>query len=96
LTGMLTAIQDFVKDSLKSEEKGTLDEIKFGNMRIFIESGVHVKLAVVTSGTPSENLRPKMREVLRKIHNRFGSRLEKWDGDASEFTDAKRMIMEVF
>jgi len=96
LTGMLTAVQDFVKDSLKSEEKGMLDEMKFGNMRIFIESGIHVKLAVVTSGTPSENLRPKMREVLRKIHNRFGSRLEKWDGDASEFTDAKRLIMEVF
>ncbi len=96
LTGMLTAVQDFVKDSLKSEEKGMLDELKFGKTRIFIESGVHVKLAVVMAGAPPDSLRPRMREVLRKIHNRFGMKLEDWDGDIAEFVEAKRIIMDVF
>ncbi len=91
LTGMLTAVQSFVKDSF-SEESGHLNELKYGNMKILMENGPRVNLAVVLSGVEPPNLRLNMKDLLKVVHEKFQAILDDWDGDLATVRDLKKII----
>ena len=71
LSGMLTAIKDFVRDIFKSESKGELNELKYGKMKILIENGKYTFLAVVVTGIPPKDLRPRMKRVVNLINKQY-------------------------
>jgi len=79
MSGMLTAITDFIKDSF-SEESGSLKSLQYGKMTIYLERGVGMYLAVVFHGHPSHNLREKMRWLLIHLWERYKLKLKVWDG----------------
>lgn len=83
LSAMLVAVQEFVKDSLRGE-KGTLDELKFGELRILIARGKHTVLASVVHGEHPEDIVPQLRLALEDVEKKHGRALENWSGTEPE------------
>lgn len=95
LTGMLTAVQSFVRDSFKMEERGVLNELHYGKLKILIENGPYANLAVVVSGEEPETLRARMRKILNEVHAKYAIYLKNWDGDVGPFSRLKRELGRV-
>lgn len=95
LASMLTAIQDFVKDSLSSREVSSLDEMKYGDMKILIERGIFAYLSVVISGNVTEKLKDDLKEVLRNVERKYATILEAWDGDNRKLKNMKHEIKKL-
>ena len=86
VSGMLTAIQDFVKDSFQSTSDSDLDALRVGpDQSVWIDRGPHVYLAAVIQGTPPMSLRDVFREALTDFNEKFGRTLENFDGDTGVF-----------
>ena len=92
LTGMLTAVQSFVTDTLIDEERGTLDQLKYGTLSILVEGKKNVNLATIISGEESPVLRQGMKNIVSYISSQYHRYLEDWDGDVDRFKDVKRYI----
>ncbi len=84
VSGMLNAIQDFMRDSFAQGEGGNLREIEVGAHTLWIVHGPHAMLAAVIRGVAPVPLRDHMVSVLEKIHGDYASKLSKFQGDASE------------
>ena len=83
VSGMLTAIRDFVQDSFRVAESDGLESLKVGDLSVWIEPGPHAVLAAVIRGTAPRDLRPLMQDTVEAIHLEFGEALESFHGDAS-------------
>jgi len=92
LTGMLTAVQSFVKDSFAGEEKGILNELRYGNLKILIENGPRANLAVVIAGNEPASLRNNMKLLLKSVHDRYMGILDDWDGEVGRLKDLKKQV----
>lgn len=86
VSGMLTAIQDFVADSFSTGPDEELETLRMGSDRtVWIEKGEHALIAAVLRGTPPLDLRIQYRELLEEIHLKSASALEQFNGDPSPF-----------
>jgi len=94
LSGMLTAIQAFVRDAFVYGEHRELHQLDFGDYRILIERGRNVYLAVVYSGKGSSWIRKRVRSVLDRVEAAYGSILQNWDGDMDKVIGARDLIRE--
>jgi hypothetical protein len=92
MTGMLTAVQSFVTDTLIDEERGTLDRLSYGTLTILVEGKREVNLATIISGEESPVLRQGMRNIVSYISGQYRQYLQDWDGDVDRFKDVKRYI----
>ncbi len=81
LSGMLTAVQAFVKDSFRGEAEGELDEMKFGEMRIMIGRGRYVILAGIVTGGDTFTMKNQISGCIREIEEKHWDQLEDWNGD---------------
>jgi hypothetical protein len=86
ISGMLTAIRDFARDAFGRGQRGQLDEIQYGALRILTEATQHVVLAVVVDGIEPAGLRARMRDVLLRVESSHRRRLLHYDGDATPFS----------
>ena len=57
VAGMLSAIQDFARDSFKTGNDEALEEFRVGELQVWIASGAHAYLAAVIRGNPPRDLR---------------------------------------
>ncbi len=94
LSGMLKAIQEFVKDSFQKE--GALGGLDYGDSRILLESGNCATFAIVLKGRETKALREETRRALEKIEGLYAGVIECWDGDASHFGDVKKYFGPIF
>ena len=85
LSGMLTAIQSYVRDSFGASPDQTLDHFRVGEWTVWIEQGSHAYLAGVVRGTPPETLREDFQAALDDIHAQQPDALINFDGDAAPF-----------
>jgi outer membrane protein OmpA-like peptidoglycan-associated protein len=85
LSGMLTAIQSYVRDSFGASPDQTLDHFRVGEWTVWIEQGSHAYLAGVVRGTPPETLREDFQAALDDIHAQQPDALTHFDGDAAAF-----------
>ncbi|MEJ2157148.1 MAG: OmpA family protein [Desulfobacteraceae bacterium] len=92
VSGMLTAIKDFVQDSFGAAQEDTLDTFQVGDRKVWIEHGAHAMLALVISGNPSIHLREMMRDVLDEIHINHSEDLFSFDGDTVSFAQARPIL----
>ncbi len=83
-SGMLTVVQDFIKDSFKQRTKIGLKRLEFGESKILLEKSKHVYLASVIIGEEPGLLSLYMAEVLREIEEKYGNILESWSGMMQE------------
>jgi outer membrane protein OmpA-like peptidoglycan-associated protein len=93
VSGMLTAIQDFVHDSFNSPEEEQLETMEVGELTVWIEQGPLAIIAAVIRGTAPQELRPVFQEALETIHLQFRPALMDFSGDASEL-EATRPLLE--
>ncbi|HEV2841360.1 MAG TPA: OmpA family protein [Chthoniobacterales bacterium] len=85
VAGMLSAIQDFARDSFATAEDSALEEFRVGDLQVWIAPGRHAYLAAVIRGNPSLELRPMLQETIETVHVLKGSALAEFQGDASAF-----------
>ena len=81
ISGMLTAIRDFVQDAFGRGEEGQLDEIQYGERRILIEAARHAYLAVVVDGIEPPGFRAGMRDRIIEIDHAHDRTLRHYEGD---------------
>jgi hypothetical protein len=93
VSGMLTAIQDFVHDSFGVEENHVLQSLNIGEFTIWIEQGSQAALAAVIQGNPPEEFRRDLEEALEKIEFEQSQVLYSFDGDVTPF-EASRHHLE--
>ncbi len=96
VSGMLTAIQDFVRDSFKTGGGDELGTLQVGDLTVWIEQGPLAILAGVIRGTAPQELRETFQETLERIHLQFGSSLKDFKGDAAEFAGTRPLLEECF
>src|SRR5919204_1971298 len=79
-SGMLTVVQDFVKDSFKSRTRVGMKRLDFGDSKILIERSPHAFLAAVLVGQEPRLLPLYMLQVLKEVEDTYGSVLDRWTG----------------
>jgi hypothetical protein len=82
VSGMLSAIQDFVRDSFGTTQRETLDSLQVGGLTVWIEQGPLAVLAGVIRGSPPQALRDRFRQTIEGIHQSHGAALQGFDGNA--------------
>jgi len=85
VSGMLTALRDFVKDSLNVEGDRNLDTISLSGYNIWLENSPYAIIAGVVAGTPPNNLRENFKESIEKVHLDFQYNLKEFEGDVEPF-----------
>lgn len=85
IAAMLTAIQDFARDSLSLGEGEGLSTIAAGDRRLWVEQGPHAVLAAVVHGEAPVSLRDRLADQLEVIHRQRNDLLREFSGDAAPF-----------
>ena len=92
VAGMLSAIQQFVRDSFDSKNEESLDSLNVGELEVWIEEGPDAVLAAVIRGHAPSDYRLTMKEALEEIQQRYSSALENFKGDATPFLSAEELL----
>ncbi|MBC2695531.1 MAG: OmpA family protein [Desulfobacteraceae bacterium] len=93
ISGMLTAIQDFVRDSFgmqKSEDE--IETIQIGELTIWVTQGPELILPAAIRGTAPEELKLVFQEALENIHLEQSDTLESFDGDTAPFETSRHYL----
>jgi len=92
VSGMLTAIQDFVQTSFVQGGNERLDGLKMGELNVLIEEGPKAVLAAVVRGVPGPELRTVLKEVIDAIHLEYSGQLTLFDGDTTPFEGTEYIL----
>lgn len=92
VAGMLTALQDFVRDSFNAAKGEGLETVKVGSKLVWIEAGPRAVLAAVVAGTPREDLRATLQDALGQVHLHLADPLAGFSGDTRPFAAAQRFL----
>jgi hypothetical protein len=89
VSGMLTAIRDFVSDSFgDGTSQESLWEVEFGDgERIIIQSGEYAYLAVVIRGVEPEGFRSQLQWFISELHVHHQHMLRDYRGDPETLSD---------
>lgn len=85
VSGMLTAIQDFVRDSFHGDEGDGLEAFEVGRFTVWVARGPLAVIAAVVRGHPPAELRTLLRDVVDRVHRDFGDDLASFAGDTTPF-----------
>ena len=92
VTSMLTAIQDFVRDSFRVESKAALDSVEIGDLTVWLERGPHAVLAGVIRGTAPMSLRAIFRNALELCHRDALDKLKSFSGDTDDLKEIRPFL----
>jgi outer membrane protein OmpA-like peptidoglycan-associated protein len=92
VSGMLTAIQDFVKDSFATRRGDELETLQVGELTVWVERGPQAILAGVIRGNAPQELRQVFQETLERIHLQYANALKQFSGDASSFNGTETLL----
>lgn len=92
VSGMLTAIQDFIKDSFGAGENEGVEAMQVGDVNILVEQGPRALLACVIRGSVPSELREELQETLEQIHRERGAKLEAFNGDTTAFEGCRPLL----
>ena len=85
VSGMLTAIQDFLRDSFVTEKNSNLDTLKLGDLTVLIEHGPKAVIAAVIRGMVPSGMQQTLAETMESIHKEEHLKLNNYNGDSSQF-----------
>ncbi len=92
VSGMLTAIQDFIRDSFTGAAGQEVETIELGEFNLWVQHGPTAILAAVLSGVPPPELRHVLQRTLEQIHNQFSEQLAGFKGDTAAFDGAQPLL----
>ena len=85
VSGMLTAIQDFVRDSFGAPETAELETVQVGDCSVWLQHGPQAILAGVVRGAAPRELQAVFQDTLGRIAMDHAADLAQFEGDASPF-----------
>lgn len=92
VSGMLTAIQDFVRDSFNAAPGESVEKLHVGELEVWVESGPYASIAAVIRGMAAPELRLQLAETLEELHAKLGAQMERFQGDTAPFAHATEML----
>ncbi|HMD41655.1 MAG TPA: OmpA family protein [Candidatus Acidoferrum sp.] len=92
VSGMLSAIQDFVRDSFDAAMGQGIERMNVGDLDVWVEEGPYAILATVIRGVAPRELRDRMAEVLENIHREYSAQLDRFNGDAAPFVHINKEL----
>lgn len=92
IAGMLTAIQQFVRDSFNSKSTESLGSLNVGELEVWLEESPDAVLAAVIRGHAPQDYRLAMNEALENIQRHYGPALSNFKGDAGPFRSAEEKL----
>jgi OOP family OmpA-OmpF porin len=92
VSGMLSAIQDFVRDSFMPGEAATLRTFSVGDRTVQVEAGPRALLALVIRGEAPSTVLQKQQDTLETIHLEFATQLADFNGDSRPFASARPLL----
>lgn len=95
VSGMLTAIRDFVGDSFEASAEDGLRTFSVGELTVMVESGPKAMLAAVVRGQAPAKLFERINAALETIHLQLRSPLAGFEGDTEPFEAAKPTLDEL-
>lgn len=93
VSGMLTAIQDFVRDSFGAKASEALESLEVGDLTVWVEQGPQALLATVIRGNAPQDFRAVLQDAIETIHLQQAEALATFQGDAAPF-EASRPVLE--
>ena len=81
ISGMLRAVQAFVRDTLDLSQNSVLDSVNIDGLKIIVEPGPKAILAAVIRGIHSPDLNEHLKEIIENVHLLHGDLLDNFDGD---------------
>jgi hypothetical protein len=88
LSGMLTAILSFLKDS-DPEENGDLKRFEIGGKTTLLERGAHAYLVAVYSGKVPRWAGKDLKRFMTNLETNFGTSFASWSGDPADLQGLK-------
>jgi OOP family OmpA-OmpF porin len=88
VASMLTAVRDYIKDSLSLGKGEAVNVLSAGEYSIFVEEGPLALIALVVRGTADPSVRGIAQDALETVHTRLGSQLRAFDGETEPFEKA--------
>ncbi len=79
VSAMLTAVQQFVNDSLDETGTDKIRKLEFGDRELFMERGENIYMAIMFTGTLTKKLDDQITELIGQIENEFPE-LAAWNG----------------
>lgn len=92
VAGMLSAIQDFARDSFQVGARETLETMQVGELNVLVEEGPYAQLAAVVRGHPPVTLKATLQQTLETVHLMLGDELVGFQGDSTEFATARPLL----
>ncbi|MBV6430861.1 MAG: hypothetical protein IANPNBLG_00981 [Bryobacteraceae bacterium] len=92
VSGMLTAIQDFVRDSFSPATGEDLEVMQVGEFNLWIQHGSRALLACLVRGVPPRELRRIFQLSLTRIEDQFWRQLDEFDGNVSTFAPVQPIL----
>ncbi len=89
VAAMLTAIQDFVKDSFSVQQGDGIKSLRFGELVIWIEEGPQALVAAIIRGNPAQELKLVLQEAIEKIHLKLSREIQNFTGETEAFEVSK-------
>lgn len=93
ISGMLSAIQDFMADSFNTVPGEHLQTVRMGELNLWVETGPHAILAAVIRGQAPSEFQTTLARALEFIHKEESVALAAYTGDARPF-ESLRPILE--
>src|SRR2546426_1149637 len=94
LSGMLVAVQEFVKQTLSSKA-GNLDELRYGTYTVHFVRGLHTIAAAVAKDMDAEHVKYAVSDALQDFEDRYAGILPTWNGDVAEFAGVDECFEKV-
>jgi len=95
MSGMLTAVLNFVEDSM-SANQDTLKSFGFEHYMVLVQRGEKAYAAIVYDGDAPEQISKELASFLGKIERVYKHGLENWSGDLSSDFPAIGMLIQNF
>lgn len=93
VASMLTAVQDYIRDSLRLRRKSDgMHTLTAGEYSFVVEDGPLAIIALIVRGTLDPSLRETAQDALETIHLRMTGPLSSFSGDTTGFAEAETYL----
>ena len=92
VSGMLTAIQDFVRDSVSGAESENLETVRMGEIEVVLAYGPDAILAGFVRGVAPRKLSRVFQDTLDVIEQKKAEALHTFSGDTSRFDSCRPQL----
>ncbi len=82
--GMISVLSNFVRETFSERNGNDVQEITLGEHRFILCSDSGVVVAVLVTRGATEDIVPRQRHLIALLVDRYGDKLEEWDGQSLE------------